>query len=178
MSVVRAIARPLLAAQFIRGGIQSFRDPGPRTGPAAKFATLAHKVAPQFPSDPHVLVRTNAAIHVVGGLLLATNKFPRIAAAALAGSLVPTTIFGHPFWSESDPAKRSQQTLQFTKNLSMLGGLLLATVDTEGQPGLAWRARHAVDHAGATRERVAHDVSQRAQLLSARAKLRARDVVR
>jgi hypothetical protein len=25
----------------------------------------------------------------------------------------------------------------------MLGGLLLAGVDTEGKPGVAWRARHA-----------------------------------
>ncbi|MGH3317332.1 MAG: DoxX family protein, partial [Nocardioidaceae bacterium] len=28
------------------------------------------------------------------------------------------------------------------KNVSMLGGLLLAGVDTEGKPGIAWRVKH------------------------------------
>ena len=33
------------------------------------------------------------------------------------------------------------------KNLGLLGGLLLAAVDTEGRPGLRWRAGHAIDDA-------------------------------
>jgi hypothetical protein len=35
------------------------------------------------------------------------------------------------------------QRVQFFKNVSMMGGLLLAGVDTEGRPGVAWRARRA-----------------------------------
>ncbi len=35
------------------------------------------------------------------------------------------------------------QRIHFFKNASMLGGLLLAAVDTEGKPGVAWRARRA-----------------------------------
>ena len=34
----------------------------------------------------------------------------------------------------------------FFKNVSMLGGLLIAAVDTEGKPGLAWRAKNAAEH--------------------------------
>jgi putative oxidoreductase len=33
--------------------------------------------------------------------------------------------------------------IHFFKNLSMMGGLMLAGVDTQGKPGLAWRTRHA-----------------------------------
>lgn len=65
---------------------------------------------------------------------------------------MPTTIAGRAFWKESDPAKRKQQRVHFTKNVSMLGGLLIAAVDTEGKPSLAWRARRApeaVKHAAA-----------------------------
>jgi putative oxidoreductase len=29
------------------------------------------------------------------------------------------------------------------KNVALLGGLALAAIDTEGRPGLAWRASHA-----------------------------------
>jgi hypothetical protein len=51
---------------------------------------------------------------------------PRLAALASAGSLVPTTLAGHAFWTLDDPAQRKQQQIQFTKNLAMLGGLLYA----------------------------------------------------
>ena len=37
--------------------------------------------------------------------------------------------------------------MQFLKNLGLLGGLLLAAVDTEGRPGLAYRAHLASDRA-------------------------------
>jgi uncharacterized membrane protein YphA (DoxX/SURF4 family) len=50
---------------------------------------------------------------------------PRVAALVLAGSLVPTTLAGHRFWEEDDPKTRAAQQLQFLKNTSMLGGLLM-----------------------------------------------------
>ena len=56
---------------------------------------------------------------------------------------MPTTAAGHRFWEESDPAKRKHQQLHLLKNAGIVGGLLLATVDTEGRPSLAWRAQHA-----------------------------------
>jgi hypothetical protein len=37
--------------------------------------------------------------------------------------------------------------VHFFKNVSMLGGLLLAAVDTDGKPGVAWRAKHAASDA-------------------------------
>ena len=75
------------------------------------------------------------------------SAVPTLASTVLAASLVPTTAAGHRFWEESDPDVRAQQQLQFVKNVSMLGGLLLAAVDTEGKPGVAWRAKHAVGSA-------------------------------
>jgi uncharacterized membrane protein YphA (DoxX/SURF4 family) len=55
---------------------------------------------------------------------------PRLAALALAASLVPTTYAGHPFWGETDKQVRGQQRTHFVKNLGLLGGLLL----TAGEP--------------------------------------------
>jgi hypothetical protein len=72
---------------------------------------------------------------------LAAGKFRRLAALALIGSIVPTTYAGHRFWEESDPATRAQQKMHFVKNLGLLGGLILAAFDTEGEPSLGWRAR-------------------------------------
>src|SRR3954451_24571984 len=85
---------------------------------------------------PEKLVRVNAATQLFGGLALATGRLPRLSALALAGSLVPTTYVGHPFWSEDDKKARKGQQVQFFKNLSMLGGLLLAAADTGGRESI------------------------------------------
>ncbi len=57
--------------------------------------------------------------------------------------MLPTTVAGHAFWREEDPAVKNAQRLNFFKGISLVGGLLIAGVDTEGKPGVAWRARRA-----------------------------------
>src|SRR5439155_1358622 len=63
-------------------------------------------------------------------------------------SIVPTTLAGHRFWEHTDPTERFGQISNFVKNAGLLGGLLLAAVDTEGKPSVGWRARKAA-HAAA-----------------------------
>jgi putative oxidoreductase len=142
MSLTRRVARPLLAASFISGGVDTLRNPEPRV---AMAETVAPKVAEPLPlpNDPDQLVKINAVVPVVAGILLAIGRLPRFAACALAGSLVPTTLAGHRFWEEDDPARRHQQQIHFFKNLGLLGGLVLAAADTGGAPSLGWRARRA-----------------------------------
>ncbi len=142
MSAVRRIARPLLAATFVSGGLDSYRHPGPR---AKMAAPVVARIPPQLglPDDPELLVRANGAAMTLAGLMFATGRLPRLAALVLAGTIVPTTLAGHRFWEIKDPKARQQQRLHFMKNLGLLGGTLLAVVDTEGRPGVSWRARRA-----------------------------------
>ena len=142
MALIRRIARPLLAASFISGGIDTLRNPGPRVQPAEKVVNPLLQKVPQL-SDAEQVVKLDAAIKIAAGAMFALGKFPRFSAAALVASLVPTTAAGHRFWEEKDPAKRKAQQLHFMKNAGIVGGLLLAVVDTEGKPSLAWRAQHA-----------------------------------
>lgn len=152
--LVRRIARPMLAGLFIVMGIDVLRKPGGRAEVAAPLVAQAKAVLPDragafVPSDPENTVRLNALVQIGGGLMLATGKYPRIASSVLAATLVPTTVAGHPFWAESDPERRHAQQTQFLKNISILGGLLLAAVDTEGKPSLSWRGRRAAQEATA-----------------------------
>ncbi len=169
MSVSRTIARPLLASMFLVGGVNALRNPqmlAARAKPVLdKLVPLVTKAAPQLPipQDHAAVVRLNGAVHVGAGLALATGRAPRISAALLAASLVPTTLGGHRFWEEQDPAVRTQQQLNFFKNLSMLGGLLIAAGDTDGKPGVAWRTR-----------RVAKDARREAKHLAATARREAK----
>ena len=123
---MRRLARPLLASMFIAGGVDALRNPGPRVE-LVKGAGL---------SSPEQLVRANAAADLIGGFMLATNRLPRLSALVLAGSLVPTTYVGHPFWTEKDKAVKKQQQVHFLKNLGLLGGLMLAVVDTGGRESI------------------------------------------
>jgi uncharacterized membrane protein YphA (DoxX/SURF4 family) len=111
-----------------------------------QLSDAADQNAEKLPMNPDEkqLVQINGAAQVIGGLALATGRLPRLAALVLAGSLVPTTYAGHRFWEETDKTQKANQLIHFTKNVSMMGGLLLAAVDTEGKPGLAWRTSHAV----------------------------------
>lgn len=148
MTLVRRVARPLLAGIFISGGLNTIKNPGYGV-PAAQRAgqPIAERV-PYLPGDPEQLVKINGYIHVGAGALLALGKLPRLSALALAGTLVPTTLGAHAFWEEQDPGAKTMQQVQFLKNLSIFGGLLLAAVDTAGNPGLSWRAKRVASTTG------------------------------
>ncbi|MFD4368716.1 DoxX family membrane protein [Rhodococcus sp. NPDC058521] len=153
--LVRRIARPLLSTIFIAGGIDALKNPSGKAQAAAPLIdksteALPSSVTDTVPTDVETLVKINAAVQIGGGVLLATGKAPRFASLALAGSLVPTTLAGHDFWNENDPAQRSAQRIAFLKNVSLLGGLLIASVDTEGKPSLGWRGRRAARNAQAS----------------------------
>jgi putative oxidoreductase len=154
MTLVRRLARPMLASMFVMGGYSALRNPqahvrmaGPVTEKLSGAADQATADRPTSSPDEKQLVLINGAAQVIGGLALATNRFPRLASLVLAGSLVPTTAAGHRFWEETDKTQRANQQIHFFKNLSMFGGLLISAVDTEGRPGLAWRTSHAVSTA-------------------------------
>jgi uncharacterized membrane protein YphA (DoxX/SURF4 family) len=113
---LRAAGRVALAAMFITGGADAMLTPGPR---AAKAAELG------VPLDPELAVRLNGAAMLGAGVALALGIWPRLAAGVLAGTLVPTTLAGHPYWEVEDPAGRRQQRTHFFKNVGLLGGALL-----------------------------------------------------
>jgi len=153
MTIMRLLARPMLASTFVVGGIEALRNASSRATKAEpvidKIIPVAQRAMPSapIPTDPATLVRINGAAQIAAGLLLATGRAPRLSATVLAASLIPTTAAGHRFWEEGDPAARANQRTHFFKNVSMLGGLLIASVDTEGKPGVAWRARRVAKDA-------------------------------
>lgn len=145
MAISRRIARPMMAGMFVAGGLDALKQPESKAPAAEPVAeTIAGPLG--LPEDTAQLVRINGAVQLGAGLMFATGRLPRLAAAALAVSLVPTTLAGHRFW-EADADARAGQRIHFLKNMSMLGGLILAATDTEGRPSLAWRARKAAERA-------------------------------
>jgi len=119
----------MLAGVFIASGLDVLANPEPRAKAAKRVVDMVASVVPFAPADPVDAVRLNAAVHLGAGVLLAAGVMSRLAATALAVSMVPTTVAGHPFWEIDDPVKRAQQRTQFLKNLGILGGLLVMAFD-------------------------------------------------
>lgn len=150
MTLLRAAARTLLASYFVVSGVKAVKDPEslvPAAQPIAdKVVPLVKDYAPDavakyVPEDATTLIRVNGVLQLAGGFALATGKGRRFGALLLAASLIPSTIAKHPFWTREDPEEEAVDRAHFLKNASLLGGVLLAAGDTEGKPGLAWRAQ-------------------------------------
>lgn len=133
--ILRRVARPLLGSIFVWGGINALRQTEPH-------ATVVGG------SDPESEVKLDGLVKVAAGLALAMGVLPRLAALLLASNLVPTTLAGHRFWESKDPQERAAQEIHFLKNLGLLGGLLLASADTEGKPSVGWRAKRMANRVG------------------------------
>ncbi len=147
--LIRRIARPLLSAAFIGQGVETLRNPAvslEATEPTvAALRQLPEPYGDKVPSNPETAARINAAVQIAGGALLATGKAPRIASAALAFTVIPGSLGGHLFWTESDPERKAQKRRDLLTDLSLLGGLIIAAADTAGKPSLGWRGRQAAE---------------------------------
>lgn len=145
--LIRRIARPLLSVAFIGQGVDALRNPKPAAEAARPaldgMRKLPDPIGTNLPSDAETFARINAAVQIGGGLLLATGKMPRLASAALAFTVIPGSLSGHMFWNQSDPQRKADERRAFMTDLSLLGGLIIAAVDTEGKPSLGWRGRRA-----------------------------------
>jgi len=111
----------LLSGIFIYGGWGAFSKPGGRP----------KLVAAAGIPEPERAVVLNGAVMIFAGFLLGLGIAPRIAAALLIGSLIPTTLVGHPFWKEEPGPEREKQMLQFLKNLGLISGLVMVLTEKD-----------------------------------------------
>ena len=104
--------RVLLGLLFVVSGF------GKITGFAGTAAFMASKGMPMA----EALLAGAIVVEFIGGLMLVAGFKARWAALAIAAFLVPTTLIFH---NPLGPDAQAQMT-QFLKNLSIMGGMLLA----------------------------------------------------
>jgi uncharacterized membrane protein YphA (DoxX/SURF4 family) len=152
MSVVRFLARPLLASSFIVAGAHKLKNADET---AEQLSPVLRRAADALPVrvEEKTLARAIGATQVGAGVLFALGKAPRFSASILALTSALNTFVE---WRTADigtPELRTARRAALLKNASLAGGVLLASVDTAGRPSLAWRAQHlAADAAKATKD--------------------------
>lgn len=144
MSIVRVLARPMLASSFIISGVDRLRHVDQT---AAQLAPVLRPLSQALPvaASEKTLARVIAGTQLGAGILLALGKSSRTAAVALALTAGLTTVVEYRSADAGTSENRSHRRHQLTKNIGLLGGALLASVDTAGRPGLAWRAGKLIE---------------------------------
>lgn len=137
----------MLATTFITRGVEALKSPKPAADAARPtlegLSKLPDPVGPNVPTNAETVAKVTAGVQIGAGLLLASGKLPRLSSAALAVSVVPGSLGSHAFWNETDPARKAAERRALFSDVSLIGGLIIASVDLEGRPSLGWRSRRA-----------------------------------
>ncbi|MGJ9402460.1 DoxX family membrane protein [Arthrobacter sp. KK5.5] len=174
MSLVRLIARPLLASSFVWSGLERLRKPnesGERLQPGLRRISTVVPQLQQFADQPAAVARVVGGVQVVAGLLFALGRFPRLSASLLVGASALAS-----FEDSSDSANGAKSASRL-RNASLAGGILLASVDTAGQPSLAWRAQHLTADARKHLAKTNRDLGRTVQRTTAEARKTAGGVI-
>jgi len=107
-TAILTLGRVLLAGIFVVTGVRKILS----------FEDTAGFMAAKGLPFPEVLLVASIAIEVIGGLMVATGFRARTAALLLFLFMIPVTATFHP---PTDP----EQFINFLKNLSVMGGLLV-----------------------------------------------------
>jgi len=119
------VGRILLATLFILSGF----------GKIAGYEGTAGYMASKGMPLVNVLLPAAIAIELGGGLLLALGYKARWAALAIFLFLIPTTLIFHAFWG-IDPKEAATQQINFLKNVSIMGGMLMVFAHGPGRYSL------------------------------------------
>jgi putative oxidoreductase len=83
---------------------------------------------------PDVAVTASGVALLLGGTSILLGIKPKYGAATIAGFLLGVSPLMHDFWKVEDPNQRMQETINFMKNMALLGGALALTGIEEPWP--------------------------------------------
>ncbi|HEY3886181.1 MAG TPA: DoxX family protein [Vicinamibacterales bacterium] len=118
------LGRLIFGGYFLYNGINHFRNKQNMTGYAQAKGVPA----------PAVAVQGSGALMILGGLSLLTGYKPKVGAALIGTFLTSVTPSMHTFWKEQDPQRRQMETVNFLKNVALLGGAMIAAGRPEPWP--------------------------------------------
>ena len=83
---------------------------------------------------PEAAVMGSGAMLVLGGLSVLTGARPKLGTSLIGAFLLGVTPKMHDFWNVQDPQQRMNEQINFSKNLALLGGALIASTVPEPWP--------------------------------------------
>ena len=180
MTLVRVIARPLIASSFVFSGVDRLRNAGataPQLKPVLAGVTKLVPSAAAVTSNEKLVGQVLGATQVSAALLLGIGRFSRVAALLLTVTATVNALVDFRSGDASTAEGKKARRTQLLKNLSLIGAVLLAAVDTNGRPGLAWRAGHLATGARKNASGLVKDARKQLQKADKAVRKTASDVV-
>ena len=112
---INIIGRVIFGLYFAYSGFNHFKNGKSMIG----YATS--KKVP----FPKLAIYGTGVLLLLGGLGVTFGYHMTISLGLIIIFLVPTTIFMHDFWKETDPMARMSQKINFLKNVALIGAALL-----------------------------------------------------
>lgn len=147
MSIITALARPLLAVPFIASGVDAVRNAPDHVETVERVNPTLEQVGVGALSAGTITTLTRAvgAVRIVAGVGMALGKKPRVAALTLAATELAIGAVKNPVWlSEGD--ERKQHLAGIVGSIGLAGGALVAAGDRRGKPSLGWRLENNRAH--------------------------------
>ena len=120
--VLSAAARVLIGLIFLMSAVGN---------KIPNFESVAGYMASEGVPAAKVLLAGAIALLVVGSLSVMAGAWTRVGAAMLLVFLVAATYYFHDFWT-FEGQERQMQTIQFMKNLSLMGAMLFLMANGPG----------------------------------------------
>lgn len=124
--MTRALARPLLASWFVYGGVRDVLTPQEGAKRVESVVEPLLKEVGLEDVSVEDVVRVNGIVTATAATVLAFSRAPRTAGVVLTGLAGAAVAVNAPFWRLPEGPLRDEVREQFMKNLSLLGGVMLA----------------------------------------------------
>jgi len=115
MGILFIAGRVLLGGYFLYNAFNHFKQ-------LAGYTAYAQSKG--VPS-PKAAVIASGVMLALGGLSILLGMYIVLGMWLLVLFLIPTTVVMHKFWTVTDPMARMTETVNFTKNLALIGALLM-----------------------------------------------------
>lgn len=109
------IGRIIVGVYYSIAGIEHFTGLKNMAGYAASKGVIM----------PEMAVLFTGLLLLIGGLTILTGLFPTLGIISLVIFFVPVTFIMHDFWNVQDPQMKMLQTIQFMKNMGLMGSALI-----------------------------------------------------
>jgi putative oxidoreductase len=114
MRALFILGRAMFGGYFVWSGLNHFLNQQSMSQYAAANGVAA----------PETAVPASGAMILVGGLSVMAGVKPRQGLALIVGFLVPVSLQMHRFWEIDDPSRRMSETINFSKNMALVGAAL------------------------------------------------------
>jgi putative oxidoreductase len=114
MDILVLIARILFVGLFLSSGYGHLTQTAAMTGYAQSRGVPAARI----------MVLASGILIIVGALMVLLGIWGDLGALFLIAFLLPTAVWMHGFWKETEPMARITEQVQFSKDIALSGGAL------------------------------------------------------